>query len=76
MPDSVLLSVGNGDITFDCFVQACVTLSTLTKSFRARDYEGRGSIQINYEDVSCCSVREIMCEITHALYNKVSDLGH
>ncbi|CAO0800641.1 unnamed protein product [Mucor circinelloides] len=41
---------GNGDITFDCFVQACVTLSTLTKSFRARDYEGRGSIQINYED--------------------------
>ncbi|KAG2202831.1 hypothetical protein INT46_000490 [Mucor plumbeus] len=41
---------GNGDITFDNFVQACVTLSTLTKSFRAKDFEGRGSILINYED--------------------------
>ncbi|GAA5813134.1 hypothetical protein MFLAVUS_006604 [Mucor flavus] len=41
---------GTGDITFDNFVQACVTLSTLTKSFRSRDYESRGSIIINYED--------------------------
>lgn len=41
---------GNGDITFDNFVQACVTLSTLTKSFRSRDYENRGSIIVNYED--------------------------
>lgn len=45
-------SVGRGTITFDNFVQACVTLSTLTKSFRARDYESKGSIIINYEDVS------------------------
>ncbi|CEP09497.1 hypothetical protein [Parasitella parasitica] len=30
---------GNGDITFDNFVQACVTLSSLTKSFRAKDFE-------------------------------------
>ena len=44
--------VGNGDITFDNFVQACVTLSTLTKAFRSRDYESRGSIIVNYEDVS------------------------
>ncbi|KAI7905220.1 apoptosis-linked protein [Cokeromyces recurvatus] len=41
---------GHGNITFDNFVQACVILSTLTKLFRARDYEGRGSIIINYED--------------------------
>ncbi|GAN04836.1 programmed cell death protein 6-like isoform X3 [Mucor ambiguus] len=50
MSNKVLMAIGNGDITFDCFVQACVTLSTLTKSFRARDHDGRGSIQINYED--------------------------
>ncbi|OBZ83521.1 Programmed cell death protein 6 [Choanephora cucurbitarum] len=41
---------GNGTITFDNFVQACVTLSALTKSFRARDYDNRGSIMISYED--------------------------
>lgn len=46
------MKLGNGDITFDNFVQACVTLSSLTKSFRSRDYETRGSIIINYEDVS------------------------
>lgn len=44
--------LGNGDITFDNFVQACVTLSTLTRAFRSRDYETRGSIIVNYEDVS------------------------
>ncbi|CAO3664017.1 unnamed protein product [Rhizopus microsporus] len=44
--------IGNGEITFDNFVQACVTLSTLTNLFRSRDYENRGSITINYEDVS------------------------
>lgn len=43
---------GTGDITFDNFVQACVTLSTLTNSFRARDNESKGSIIIQYEDVS------------------------
>ncbi|KAG2231173.1 hypothetical protein INT48_002954 [Thamnidium elegans] len=48
---------GTGDITFDNFVQACVTLSTLTKSFRSRDYESRGSIIINYEDVSIYFLR-------------------
>ncbi|KAI8982088.1 hypothetical protein BDF20DRAFT_864910 [Mycotypha africana] len=41
---------GRGDVTFDNFVQACVTLETLTKLFRARDYENRGSVLINYED--------------------------
>ncbi|KAI8352109.1 hypothetical protein BD560DRAFT_409147 [Blakeslea trispora] len=41
---------GGGTVTFDNFVQACVTLSTLTRSFRARDYENRGSIMISYED--------------------------
>jgi Ca2+-binding EF-hand superfamily protein len=44
-------NIGNGDITFDNFVQACVTLSSLTNSFRARDHASQGFIQINYEDV-------------------------
>jgi hypothetical protein len=52
------LILGNGDITFDNFVQACVTLSTLTKAFRSRDYESRGSIIVNYEDVSYIKAME------------------
>ncbi|KAI7905219.1 uncharacterized protein BX663DRAFT_502139 [Cokeromyces recurvatus] len=40
---------GNGNITFDNFVQACVTVKTLTDSFRQFDTDNDGWIQINYE---------------------------
>ncbi|KAI8970602.1 hypothetical protein BDB01DRAFT_814833 [Pilobolus umbonatus] len=40
---------GRSDISFDNFVQACVTVYTLTESFKRKDYEGRGEILINYE---------------------------
>lgn len=43
---------GRGDVTFDNFVQACVTVKTLTDSFRKFDTDNDGWIQINYEDVS------------------------
>ncbi|KAI8984225.1 hypothetical protein BDF20DRAFT_858681 [Mycotypha africana] len=40
---------GKGNITFDNFVQACVTIKTLTDSFRQFDTDNDGWIQINYE---------------------------
>ncbi|KAG0756093.1 hypothetical protein G6F57_003543 [Rhizopus arrhizus] len=40
---------GQGNITFDNFVQACVTVKTLTDSFRQFDTDNDGWIQINYE---------------------------
>ncbi|KAI8646550.1 hypothetical protein BD408DRAFT_336524 [Parasitella parasitica] len=42
-------SAGKGNITFDNFVQACVTVKTLTDSFRQFDTDNDGWIQINYE---------------------------
>ncbi|KAI9351005.1 hypothetical protein BD770DRAFT_394106 [Pilaira anomala] len=42
-------STGKGNITFDNFVQACVTVKTLTDSFRQFDTDNDGWIQINYE---------------------------
>lgn len=63
---SLFYLLGNGDITFDNFVQACVTLSTLTKAFRSRDYETRGSIIVNYEDVS---KKKKHCDITKIALN-------
>ena len=44
-------NVGQGNITFDNFVQACVTVKTLTDSFRQFDTDNDGWIQINYEQV-------------------------
>ncbi|RHZ80275.1 hypothetical protein Glove_137g135 [Diversispora epigaea] len=40
---------GKGDVTFDNFVQSCVTVKTLTDSFRRYDTDNDGWIQINYE---------------------------
>ncbi|KAI7864286.1 hypothetical protein BDF14DRAFT_1836318 [Spinellus fusiger] len=40
---------GNGTVTFDNFVQACVHVKTLTDSFRRFDTDNDGWIQINYE---------------------------
>ncbi|KAI8091361.1 uncharacterized protein B0P05DRAFT_527151 [Gilbertella persicaria] len=42
-------AAGKGNITFDNFVQACVTVKTLTDSFRQFDTDNDGWIQINYE---------------------------
>lgn len=40
---------GRGDVTFDNFVQSCVTIKTLTDSFRRYDTDNDGWILINYE---------------------------
>ncbi|CAG8614282.1 17736_t:CDS:2 [Gigaspora rosea] len=40
---------GKGDVTFDNFVQSCVTVKTLTDSFRRYDTDNDGWIMINYE---------------------------
>ncbi|KAG1311345.1 hypothetical protein G6F64_003874 [Rhizopus arrhizus] len=42
-------SAQKGNVTFDNFVQACVTVKTLTDSFRQFDTDNDGWIQINYE---------------------------
>lgn len=42
---------GHGNVSFDNFVQACVTVKTLTDSFRGFDTNQAGWIQINYEQV-------------------------
>ena len=47
---------GRGDVTFDNFVQACVTIKTLTDSFRNYDRDGDGYIQIGYEQVKLLRV--------------------
>lgn len=44
-------NTGKGDVTFDNFVQACVTVKTLTDSFKQFDNDHDGWIQINYEQV-------------------------
>ncbi|KAF9373084.1 Programmed cell death protein 6 [Podila verticillata] len=40
---------GKGDISFDNFVQACVTIQTLTDSFRRIDVSGVGVVSMTYE---------------------------
>ncbi|KAI9028336.1 hypothetical protein CLU79DRAFT_738850 [Phycomyces nitens] len=42
-------TTGHGNVTFDNFVQACVTVKTLTESFRTFDTDNDGWIQINYD---------------------------
>jgi hypothetical protein len=41
---------GRGQIYFDAFVHLCVTLQTITGSFRQRDTDMDGIITIGYED--------------------------
>ena len=43
-------SEGKGQIYFDAFVHLCVTLQTITGSFRQRDTDMDGVITIGYED--------------------------
>ncbi|KAF9192816.1 Alpha-1 3/1 6-mannosyltransferase alg-2 [Haplosporangium sp. Z 11] len=40
---------GKGDISFDNFVQSCVTVQTLTDSFRRIDVAGTGVVTMTYE---------------------------
>ncbi|KAG0006163.1 Programmed cell death protein 6 [Entomortierella chlamydospora] len=40
---------GRGDISFDNFVQSCVTVQTLTDSFRRIDVTGTGIVTMTYE---------------------------
>ncbi|CDS03362.1 hypothetical protein LRAMOSA00764 [Lichtheimia ramosa] len=51
-------SQGKGDVTFDNFVQACVTVKTLTDSFRQFDTDSDGWIRINYESFLDLVVRQ------------------
>ncbi|GAN11187.1 oxysterol-binding protein-related protein 3 isoform X4 [Mucor ambiguus] len=49
---ATIKNTGKGDVSFDNFVQACVTMKTLTDSFRQFDTDGDGWVQINYEQAS------------------------
>ncbi|KAK9759496.1 hypothetical protein K7432_017464 [Basidiobolus ranarum] len=40
---------GKGDVSFDNFIQICVTIRSLTESFRRFDTDSDGWILINYE---------------------------
>ncbi|KAG0376294.1 Alpha-1 3/1 6-mannosyltransferase alg-2 [Mortierella sp. AD032] len=40
---------GMGDISFDNFVQSCVTIQALTESFRRHDTQGMGIVTMTYE---------------------------
>ncbi|KAJ1970727.1 hypothetical protein H4R35_005696 [Dimargaris xerosporica] len=40
---------GTGNVTFDNFIQACVTIRTLTESFQRFDTDKDGWVNINYE---------------------------
>lgn len=42
---------GRGDISFDNFVQSCVTVQTLTDAFRRIDVAGTGVVTMTYEQV-------------------------
>lgn len=55
---ATIKNTGKGDVSFDNFVQACVTMKTLTDSFRQFDNDQDGWIQINYEQVSFYCVVE------------------
>ncbi|CAF2403584.1 unnamed protein product [Rotaria sp. Silwood2] len=41
---------GRGTVAFDDFIQACVSIQTLTNAFRQYDRLQNGEITINYED--------------------------
>ncbi|SAL98882.1 hypothetical protein [Absidia glauca] len=51
-------TAAGGNVTFDNFVQACVTVKTLTDSFRAFDTDQDGWVQINYEQFLDLVVRQ------------------
>jgi len=42
--------VAKRSLNFDSFIQACFLLKTCTDSFRAKDTQQRGAIQIGYEE--------------------------
>jgi Ca2+-binding EF-hand superfamily protein len=41
---------GKGTVAFDDFIQACVSIQTLTQAFRQYDHQQAGVITIKYED--------------------------
>ncbi|KAJ1984594.1 hypothetical protein H4R34_000566 [Dimargaris verticillata] len=46
---NVKSKTGTGNVTFDNFIQACVTIRTLTESFQRFDTDQDGWVNINYE---------------------------
>ncbi|KAG1456280.1 hypothetical protein G6F56_006864 [Rhizopus delemar] len=56
--DRYVNKTGKGEVSFDNFVQACVTVKTLTDSFKEFDENGDGWIQINYEQFLDLVVRQ------------------
>ncbi|KAI8643914.1 hypothetical protein BD408DRAFT_341435 [Parasitella parasitica] len=55
---ATIKNTGKGDVSFDNFVQACVTMKTLTDSFKQFDNNHDGWIQINYEQFLDLVVRQ------------------
>ena len=43
-------SHARSQLSFDNFIQACVLLKSVTDTFRAKDTQMRGVVQLSYED--------------------------
>ncbi|KAJ1911495.1 hypothetical protein H4219_005922 [Mycoemilia scoparia] len=58
---------GRGDINFDNFINACVTVKTLTESFKRLDTDGDGWVNMNYD-----TVRIYLYTIAYCTYDMVN----
>jgi hypothetical protein len=47
-----MIFLGNGNMSFDTFIQACVTVKSLTDSFHKLDSGNSGSVQLKLDQVS------------------------
>ncbi|OMJ27052.1 Programmed cell death protein 6 [Smittium culicis] len=56
MLDGVKNKKGRGDIGFDRFIYACVTVKTLSESFRALDTNNDGWVELNYDSFLMMSI--------------------
>ncbi|OLY79691.1 Programmed cell death protein 6 [Smittium mucronatum] len=54
--DDVKSKTGRGDIGFDRFIYACVTVKTLSDSFRNLDTNNDGWIELNYDSFLMMSI--------------------
>jgi len=49
-------TTGVRQLTFESFINCCISLQVLTNSFKAKDTAQRGHAQMNYEDFMCIAV--------------------
>ena len=49
-------TTGVRQLTFESFINCCISLQVLTNSFKAKDRAQRGRAQMNYEDFMCIAV--------------------